>query len=82
LQQHALKTQSDILDPLSALQTAALARNVQPLWVVNVIGAEVTTERIDDLPSLELTPIVVWLKSMTLHYSWENKMIEELEKTE
>jgi len=50
--------------------------------VVNVIGAEVTTERIDDLPSLELTPIVVWLKSMTLHYSWENKMIKELEKTE
>jgi len=49
LRQHALITQSEIRNSLSELQTAGLVRNVQPLWVVNVISAEVTAEAIDYL---------------------------------
>ncbi|MDH3379366.1 MAG: S8 family serine peptidase, partial [Gammaproteobacteria bacterium] len=49
LQQHALNAQHETLDSLSGLQTAGLIRNVQPLWVVNVISAEVTAEAIDYL---------------------------------
>jgi serine protease AprX len=49
LRQHALDTQGEVLDSLSELQTSGLARNVQPLWVVNVISAEVTAEAIDYL---------------------------------
>ena len=49
LRQHALNTQSDVLDSLSSLQTAGLVRNAQPLWLVNVISAEVTAEAIDHL---------------------------------
>ena len=49
LRQHALNTQGDVLDSLYSLQTAGLVRNAQPLWVVNVISAEVTTEAIDHL---------------------------------
>jgi serine protease AprX len=52
LRQHALKTQRNILDSLSTLQTAGLVRNIRPLWVVNVIGAEVTAEAIDYLSAI------------------------------
>lgn len=49
LRQHALTTQSDILDSLSKLEKAGLVRTVQPLWVANVISAKVTAEAIDYL---------------------------------
>ena len=49
LQQHANSTQRDVLNSLSTLQTAGLVGNIQPLWLVNVISAEVTAEAIDYL---------------------------------
>ena len=49
LQQHAMNAQRETLDSLSSLQTAGLVRNIQPLWVGNVISAEVTAEAIDYL---------------------------------
>ena len=49
LRQHAHSTQGDVLESLSSLQTAGFARNVQALWVANVISAEVTAEAIDYL---------------------------------
>jgi subtilisin family serine protease len=52
LRQHAVTTQREILDSLSSLETAGLVRNVHPLWVVNVISAEVTAEAVDYLSAI------------------------------
>ncbi len=49
LRQHAMHAQRETLDSLSSLQAAGLVRNVRPLWVGNVISAEVTAEAIDYL---------------------------------
>jgi serine protease AprX len=49
LQQHAHDSQSETLAALSTLQDAELVRNVQPLWVGNVISAEVTAEAVEYL---------------------------------
>ena len=47
-----MTTQREILDSLSSLETAGLVRNVHPLWVVNVISAEVTAEAVDCLSAI------------------------------
>ena len=52
LRQHALSAQRQTLASLSSLQAAGLVRNVRPLWVANVISAEVTAEAIDYLLSI------------------------------
>jgi len=52
LREHALSAQRQTLNSLSGLQAAGLVRDVQPLWVANVISAEVTAEAIDYLLSI------------------------------
>jgi subtilisin family serine protease len=49
LRQHAHDSQRETLAALFTLQEAELVRNVQPLWVGNVISAEVTAEAIEYL---------------------------------
>jgi len=49
LRQHARDSQRETLAALFTLQEAELVRNVQPLWVGNVISAEVTAEAIEYL---------------------------------
>jgi len=49
LRQHAYDSQRETLAALFTLQQAALVRNVRPLWVGNVISAEVTAEAIEYL---------------------------------
>lgn len=52
LQQHALRTQGVVIESLAELQAAGLARRVQPLWIVNVISAEVTAVGLERLLSI------------------------------